>query len=146
MEVENTKTGLIKSLERKLEGGFFDRSDRISIIAALVDSALIGIGIVVTILWISSQHPKPVHTVTSQWIPSSPNAAVLVTPTAVIDRSHLVTMTICTLYVDTHFKDGTSHFVEFRGNCASLRQIASHATTPVRWLAPSTVSYTASGR
>ena len=128
------------ALDSKAEGSFFDRTDKISIIAAVVDSTLIGIGLVVTVVWLSTIHSKPTRIDTSPWVPSSPVAAALVTPTTSPAIFHTEIMHICTLYVYTQFHDGSTHYVEFRGNCASLRSIAAHSQTPVRWLAVNTVS------
>ncbi len=132
-------------LATKIEGRFFEKSDLIPIIAALVDSTLIGIGLVVTILWLSTIKVKPPHVDSSTWIPSSPSAAALVKPTTTILTSHSVVVTVCTLFVDTHFASRPDHYVEFRGNCNALRSIAARSKTPVRWLAPQQMSYTVTG-
>ncbi len=124
---------------------FFVRGDKISIMAALIDSTILGIGILVGVLWQSTISNKPAHPISASW--SAPHAtqnSVAAIPTHTATPT-LVTRTVCTAFVTTTFADGQTHAVEYRGKCSELHGLLANSKLPVRWLAPRTYTYTLGG-
>lgn len=127
------------ALDNEIYDGIFDKEDRTGIIAGLIDISILGVGVVVALVWqlglISHQAP----TSSSQWQPppaisaNSPNAASSLTSTSSPTSTH-AHVSICQAFVRTTFKNGQTHYVEFRGNCAAVKAIAANSKTPSRVL------------
>lgn len=124
---------------------FFVRGDKIPIMAALIDSTILGIGILVGVLWQSTLSNKPVHDASPTWVVAGKNvlASSKAPPTSVATK--VSTTTVCSAFVTTAFKDGRTHAVEYRGKCSTLHSLLAGSKLPLHWSAPRTYTYVTNG-
>lgn len=130
-----TETGT-PALDNEIYDGIFDKEDRTGIIAGLIDITILGAGVIVALVWQFGliSHQAPVSN--SQWrspsaISSSSASSVISTSSSASTHAHV---SICQAFVRTTFKNGQTHYVEFRGNCAAVRSIAANSKTSTRVL------------
>ncbi len=115
--------------------GMFDKSDRVGIFAALIDAAIIGIGITIGLVWQSGTSTKPVNTGSAlpQALSSASSTGKPVmasTPVVPVARQ----VTVCEALVTTKLSNGSTRPVEYRGSCPAIRAIAKQSRLPVKWL------------
>lgn len=124
--------------------GLFSRSDRIGIIAALIDATILGIGLVLALLWQSgisnSSTATPVKYTAGNG--SLPAAAI-----SNVDATSPQTarVRVCEALVISHSPSGKISRVEFRGNCASIGVLASNPNLSVTMLRTQSYSYKLTG-
>ncbi len=142
MTEASTSDGVVKTYTGEK---FFVRGDKIPIMAALIDSTILGIGILVGVLWQSTLSNKPAHSTSATWAAVGKNAKAVskAPPTTVATK--LVTTTVCSAFVTTTFKDGRTHAVEYRGKCSTLHHLLAGSKLPLRWSPPRTYSYSTNG-
>jgi hypothetical protein len=124
--------------------GLFSKSDRVGIIAALIDATILGIGLVLVLLWqsgtTSNSTATPVRYSTGN---GSQHATVI--PTVAATPSQTAKVRVCEALVISHSPSGKISRVEFRGNCGSISALASNPNLTVTMLQTRSYSYKLTG-
>ncbi len=124
--------------------GLFSKSDRIGVIAALIDASILGIGLVLALLWqsgTSSHSPAPLVRYSS----GSGSQHVTTIPTANAKLSQTARVRVCEALVISHSPSGKISKVEFRGSCGSIGALASNPNLTVTMLQSRSYSYKLTG-
>lgn len=138
MQPEDTKNISNAEAENQLFDGIFDKEDRTGIIAGFIDITILTIGIIVAFIWQMGLVSHPAPAVTTSWQPSTSSApssnsnSTSVATSTSGSSSNVAHIHVCQAFVQTKFKNGQTHYVEFRGNCAAINNMAAHSKTPVR--------------
>ena len=129
------------------EEPFFERGDMMSIVAALVDSLILGISLVLTLVWQSGIHNKPpvAPTLSSTWSPAGSNVSTSAASVP-IPVSRNETVNVCEAFVTTTFNNGTTHAVEYRGNCTSMRALVANTHSSIHWLPSRSYNFATNGK
>ena len=128
--------------------GLFSKSDRVGVIAALVDATILGIGLVLFLLWQGGATAKHIATPTnyspglsSKQIGGS-NGAV---SAAAVKTAQSTKVRVCEALVTSQSPSGKRSRVEFRGNCGSIRALSSNPNLKVTMLQTRSFTYNTSG-
>ena len=129
------------------EERFFERGDMMSIVPALVDSLILGIGLVLTLVWQSGIHNKPpaTPTLSSTWSPAGSNTSSSAASVP-IPVSRTETVNVCEAFITTTFNNGTTRAVEYRGNCTSMRALVANTHLPIHWLPSRSYTFATNGK
>lgn len=114
-------------IENEIFAGIFDREDRTGIIAGFIDISILAIGVIVALVWqislVSHAARSPSNTV---WQSNPIQAAQSASTSGTVARTaapSVENISVCEILVKTTFRDGRTHYVEYRGNCNSMKAI-----------------------
>lgn len=137
MENQNQHPTGIPAPDNEVYDEIFDKQDRTGIIAGIIDLSILGIGVIVALLWqfglISHQsQPSSANWQTSPFQSASNASSTPKSSASASNAPSTAHVDVCQAFVKTTFKNGQTHYVEFRGNCKAILSMAKNSKTPVR--------------
>ena len=128
------------------DADFFNRKEIWPWVFGTIDLLIFGIGVIATVLWLGSVHPKKAQIVTSAWVPSSTAAqSVAAKNNALVNtmpQTTVVTTNVCAIEIITTSASGQHVRKEFRGNCTDIKARAASSTGTVVWLSQQSFTHT----
>ncbi len=138
LENDETQNTSNPALDNEIYDEIFDKQDRTGVIAAVIDATILGIGVIIALVWQFSLVSHPAQSSATNWQSSPFQTAASQTSSSVTQSTSNAptkeNVAICQAFIKTTFKNGQTHYVEFRGNCSSIRAIAKNSTSTVRLL------------
>lgn len=136
MENENQHHVGIPAPDNEVYDEIFDQQDRTGIIAGIIDLCILGAGVAVALIWqfgLVSHQSQP----SSASLQTSPFQSASASSTSKNNASNsnvssTAHIDVCQAFVKTTFKNGQTHYVEFRGNCKAILSMAKNSKTSVR--------------
>lgn len=123
--------------DNELYDEIFDKQDRTGIIAGIIDLSILGIGVIVALIWQLGLISHASQPTSASWqTPPFQSANNTVSASQNVSSTSNAPSTahvdVCQAFVKTTFKNGQTHYVEFRGNCKAIMSMAKNSKTPVR--------------
>lgn len=120
------------------DADFFNKKEIWPWVFGTIDLMIFGIGVIATVLWLGSVHPKKAQIVTSAWVPSSAAAqSIAASKNALVNtmpQTTVVTTNVCAIEIVTTSASGQHVRKEYRGNCTDIRARAASTSGTVIWL------------